>query len=195
MFWRNFRKRMTGLLVPVFAGVTLILSGIACGFSPQPVSTDTPMPTSPPPATPTSEPPTAVPSASPDEPRTLVLTRSQPSASAEGELVAPGREKQKYTLFLVDTRDFQNGGTITFEITLGTGESDASFDLFPEGVPIPTEGRALDSVATLYDLPRGSSGTMSYTFAAGQVFQFGASGNWFSPEGTTNTFTFTVTVK
>lgn len=191
MSWRIRFNRMAGMIVPVFAAAMLIAVGMACGLSSQ-AAAPTPEP---PTSVPTSAPPTAVPFAKPDQPVTLVLTRDQPSASAEGELIAPGREKQKYTLVLIDTGDFQNGGIIQFEIALGTGESDGSFDLFPEGVPIPTEGRALDSVATLYDLPRASRGMMSYKFTAGQVFQFGATGNWFSREGATNTFSFTVTVE
>lgn len=182
---------------------TLLILAMACSFSPQAAvnTTDTPPPTStitplPTPELPTSTPTILVfPTIGVQETMIIVLTKDQPGATAGGELVAPGRGRQSYTLFLIDTSDFQDGGVLKFQVELGTGDSNASFDLFPEGVAIPTEGRALESVATLYDLPRGSRGTMSYQFSVGQVFQFGATGNWFSTPGSTNTFTFTVTVE
>jgi len=128
-------------------------------------------------------------------PNTIVLTHAQPSHSAEGSLTAPGHGKQSYTVYYLDTTDFTEGGTLTIQISLGEGESDASFDLFPADAPIPTEGRAEESIAALYDLKRGESGSLSYQFSTGQVFQFGATGNWFSREGATNTFEMTVSVR
>lgn len=129
------------------------------------------------------------------DPNFIILTRDQPAATATGELTAPGYEKQSYTVFFLDTTDFSEGGTLIVEVQLGDGESDGSFDLFPEGAPIPTEGRAEDSIAALYDLKRGERGTLRYPFASGQVFQFGATGNWFSREGATNTYTLTIRVE
>lgn len=147
----------------------------------------------------TAPPPTvtavAAPAAAPDRAGVLVLTRAQPSAMAESRLTAPGYGKQNYTVFAIDTRDFPNGGTLKIEVTLGEGDSDGSFDIFPEGAPIPSEGRAAGSVAALYDLKRGSRGVLSYTFMTGQVLQFGATGNWFSPAGATNTFTIVAAVE
>lgn len=186
--------------IPAFLSMMLLFAA-ACSLSPQALVEITDTPSSTATSFPTPQPPTStptipvLPTIAAQETMTIVLTKNQPSANAGGELVAPGRGRQSYTLFLIDTSDFNGGGILKFRVTLGTGESDASFDLFPEGVAIPTEGRALESVATLYDLPRGGSGTLSYQFSVGQVFQFGATGNWFSPLGSTNTFSFTVTVE
>ncbi|MCK6585151.1 MAG: hypothetical protein L6Q49_18795 [Anaerolineales bacterium] len=47
----------------------------------------------------------------------------------------------------------------------------------------------------MYDLKRGESGILRYEFTSGQVFQFGATGNWFSPENATNTFTIIAKVE
>lgn len=129
------------------------------------------------------------------DPNFIILTHEQPTATVTGELTAPGYEKQSYTIFSLDTTDFSEGGTLIVEVQLDDGESDGSFDLFPQGAPIPTEGRAEDSLAALYDLKRGERGTMRYQFESGQVFQFGATGNWFSREGATNSFTLTIRVE
>jgi len=125
---------------------------------------------------------------------TLVLTRSRNSDKGEGILIAPGHNKQRYTVFYIDTRSFIDGGTLIFEITLGHGESNASFDLFPEGIRIPTKGYPKGSLAHQYDVSKGSMVNMSYNFSRGQIFQFGATGNWFSREGSRNTYHFRVWV-
>jgi hypothetical protein len=123
-------------------------------------------------------------------PNPVVLTPSNRVADGHGELVAPGYGKHRYTLTAIDTRDFPAGGTLEVEVTVGLGESDASFDLFPPGVPVPTEGYPEGSVARQYDVPRGATARLSYRFSHGQTFQLGAEGNWFSREGTGNTFRF-----
>ena len=128
------------------------------------------------------------------ERKKIVLTRLRTSGEGEGILIAPGRGKQRYTVFYIDNKDFINGGTLVIEITLGKGESNASFDLFPEGVPIPTKGRPHGSVAHQYDVSRGKTVKMALRFSRGQIFQFGATGNWLSPEGSRNSYRFSARV-
>lgn len=195
------------LLVGLAVAGSMLWLSTACGTPTQATgaSSSTSMPTNNPTFTPllplvtqTAVPTsasTATQSTQSPKPNTIVLTRTQPTVSANGQLIAPGYGKQNYTVFLIDVTDFQAGGTLAIKVTLGEGESDASFDLFPQGIPLPAEGRAKDSIATLYDLKRGKSGTLNYKFTKGQVFQFGATGNWFSRENSTNTFAFTVSVE
>jgi beta-lactamase regulating signal transducer with metallopeptidase domain len=106
-----------------------------------------------------------------------------------GVLVAPGSGKQMYNVHEIDVSSFDSGGILLVDITMGDGDSAGSFDLFPEGVPLPS-GSPDGSVARSYDITSGESRTMVYQFAKGQVFRFGASGNWFSEKGTTNEFRF-----
>ena len=94
-----------------------------------------------------------------------------------------------YNVHEIDVSSFDSGGILLVDITMGDGESAGSFDLFPEGVPLPS-GSPNGSVARSYDITSGESRTMVYQFAKGQVFRFGASGNWFSEKGTTNEFQF-----
>lgn len=171
--------RVVGLVSRGIAVLALILASIACQNPAPDAGTEEAQ------STPAAE----------VDSNTIILTHEQPTATATGELTAPGYEKQSYTIFRLDVTEFSEGGTLVFEVQLGDGESDGSFDLFPEDAPIPTEGRAEDSLAALYDLKRGERGTMRYQFPSGQVFQFGATGNWFSREGATNTFTLTIRVE
>jgi uncharacterized protein (TIGR03067 family) len=117
----------------------------------------------------------------------LVLTKSNPMAEGHGDLEAPGHGKHRYTLLDIDTSDFPSGATLEIEITVGNGESAGSFDLFPQNLPIPTEGYP-QSVAHEYDVPPAATVKFSHQFYQGQVFQFGAEGNWFSRKGAGNHF-------
>jgi hypothetical protein len=112
----------------------------------------------------------------------------------QGALVAPGRWKHDYRVIRLDTSRFPNGGTLHITITLGNGPSDASFDLYSMGAPLPTDGFA-KSLAHAWDVPRNSSAKIDYRFHHGEVFLLGAEGNWDSKAGTTNTYSFTVNVE
>ena len=115
------------------------------------------------------------------------------SATGQATLVAPGRGKHSYRVIQLDASRFVNGGTIHITITVGDGESEASFDLYPQGLPLPSEGFP-KSLANAVNIHRGSGAKINYRFAHGAVFQFGAEGSWNSKAGATNTYSFVVDV-
>jgi len=115
------------------------------------------------------------------------------SATGQGTLVAPGRGKHSYRVILLDASRFVNGGTIHITITLGDGESEASFDLYPQDLPLPSEGMP-NSLASAVNVRSGSGAKINYRFAHGTVFQFGAEGSWNAKAGATNTYSFVVDV-
>jgi hypothetical protein len=115
------------------------------------------------------------------------------SATGQGTLVAPGRGKHDYRVVMLDASRFVNGGTIHIAITLGAGESEASFDLYPQGLPLPSEGLP-NSLARAINVRSGSGAKIDYHFAHGTVFQFGAEGSWNAKAATTNTYSFVVDV-
>lgn len=201
MRWSNFQDGMIKRSFMMLVGTMLFTLVTACNSTPDIASNSetTPLLTATSEASPdlSGNLPTPTVSASKNSarPDVLILTRAQPSAAADGELTAPGYGKQQHQIIAIDVTDFSSGGTLVIDISLGDGESDGSFDLFPENAVLPTEGRVKNSVAALYDLKHGESGTLTYHFNAGQVFQFGATGTWFSREGATNIFTITATVK
>lgn len=116
------------------------------------------------------------------------------SATGQGTLVAPGRGKHKYRVVKLDASQFVNGGTIHIMITMGDGEAQASFDLYPEGFPLPSEGGP-NSLAGAYDVSRTSRAKINYHFSHGTVFELGAEGSWNAKAGTTNTYNFVVEVE
>ena len=108
------------------------------------------------------------------------------SASGQGTLVAPGMWKHSYQVVRLDTSRFANGGTLHIAITLGNGKSDASFDLYPGGTPLPTDGFPR-SLAYAHDVLQTTSAKIDYHFNQGAVFLLGAEGSWHSKAGDTNT--------
>jgi hypothetical protein len=115
------------------------------------------------------------------------------SSLGQGTLVAPGRGKHTYRVILLDASRFVNGGTIHITITVGGGESEASFDLYPQGLPLPAEGLP-NSLASAVNIRSASGAKINYRFSHGTVFQFGAEGSWNAKAGATNTYSFVVDV-
>jgi hypothetical protein len=115
------------------------------------------------------------------------------TATGQGTLVAPGRGKHSYRVIMLDASRFLNGGTIHIMITVGDGESEGSFDLYPKDLPLPSEGLP-NSLANAVNIRSGAGARISYRFAHGAVFQFGAEGSWNAKAGATNTYSFVVDV-
>jgi hypothetical protein len=127
---------------------------------------------------------------------TMVLTPARPSASSTMEITAPGSGNHGYTLHHIDVTAFVNGGTLEIEVTVPPeSATDASFDVFQPGTTPPAEGYSISTLAKAYDLGKGNSAKLTYTFARGEVFPFGGEGNWFSPQGNQGTARYTVTVR
>ncbi len=111
----------------------------------------------------------------------------------KAKIEAPGEGKQKYDVLDIDTGKMEKPGLLVIKIQMGKGNSAASFDLFPGDVDIPSDPkqqeqlRTEESVAHLYDVPAGHSGTLIYPFTPGDKFKLGATGNWFSNDDATNT--------
>lgn len=116
------------------------------------------------------------------------------NATGQGTLVAPGRGKHHYRIIKLDASRFVNGGTIQITIAVGEGTSEASFDLYPQGFPLPEEGLP-NSLASAHNIGRTSGAKITYRFNHGAVFQFGAEGSWNAKAGATNTYSFVVDVE
>ena len=115
------------------------------------------------------------------------------TSTGQGTLVAPGRGKHSYRVIQLDASRFLSGGTIHITITLGDGESEASFDLYPQGLPLPSEGLP-NSLASAVNVRSGSGAKIDYRFAHGTVFQFVAEGSWNAKAGARNNYSFQVHV-
>ncbi len=115
------------------------------------------------------------------------------SSTGQGTLVAPGRGKHSYQVILLDASRFGNGGTLHITITVGEGESEASFDLYPQNFPLPSEGFP-NPLAHAVNIHSGGYAKINYRFARGTVFQFAAEGSWNAKPGAVNSYRFVVDV-
>ena len=116
------------------------------------------------------------------------------SASGQGTLFAPGHGVHNYRIHELDARRFLNGGTLIVDVRIGSGQSWASVDLYGEGQPLATSG-VPQALASAWDLPPNSNRRITHAFRKGQIFRLCFEGNWGSPQGATNTYTYSATIK
>lgn len=130
---------------------------------------------------------------------TANLTQLEPSyQSGSGTLNGVPFGTQQWRFFAIDVEPFKFGGSIEVEITLGSGTSGASYDLFDTSTPsLTAEGRPLGSLANAYDVSPGSKTTLTYNFSNSRIktYFLGVEGNWGSPSSATNTYSFEVWVR
>jgi hypothetical protein len=115
------------------------------------------------------------------------------TSTGQGTVVAPGRGKHSYLVTSLDATRFVNGGVLHITITVGDGASEASFDLYPQGMPLPSEGMP-NSLAGAHNIRSGAGAKIDYHFDHGSVFQLAAEGSWNSKPGDGNTYSFVVEV-
>ena len=107
----------------------------------------------------------------------------------------PKRGHQDYTVIEIDTTAFIKGGILSIDISVGSAEASGSFDLFDNQTKIPTEGVPRDALANAWGISPGNSKIIRYKFKKGQVFKLGATGDWFSEEGSMNAFLLTISIE
>lgn len=123
---------------------------------------------------------------------TIHLVAGTPS-TGEGAIVAPGRWKHSYSVTHLDVSRFANGGVLHIVITVGSGASEASFDLFSQGASLPTGGFP-NPLAYAHSIPSGGTAKIDYRFDHGTDFQFAAEGSWNAKAGDENTYRFVAEV-
>lgn len=102
---------------------------------------------------------------------------------------------QDYTVVEIDATAFKNGGTLLLNILVGNAESMGSFDLYDAKTELPKTGMPKGALASAWDIRPGKSKTIKYDFEQGQAFKLGATGSWFSEEGSINAFLLRISVE
>ena len=95
-----------------------------------------------------------------------------------------------YTVVHIDATAFEDGGTLTIDIRVGSGEAAGSFDLFDGDRKLPKGGirRSSNALAHQWGIPPGGTGVIAYQFDRGQTFQLGATGDYYTEKGSINAF-------
>ncbi len=102
-----------------------------------------------------------------------------------------------YTVVHIDATAFEDGGTLTIDIRVGSGEAAGSFDLFDGDSKLPRGGirRSSDALAHQWGIPPGGTGVIAYQFNQGQTFRLGAASDWQSKKGSTNAFYARISIR
>lgn len=124
----------------------------------------------------------------------LVLDKAQPSQEILDAFRAPGTGYQDYTVINIDTRAFEGSGTLIIDIRVGGAGISGSFDLFDGDTELPTEGYPDAALNSAWGIEPGEAGKIRHRFARGEVFKFGATGDWYGEKGRINAFKARISV-
>ncbi len=107
----------------------------------------------------------------------------------------PARGHQDYTVVKIDATAFEDGGMLTIDLQVGSGQAAGSFDLFDGDNELPIEGVPDNILAHEWGIPPGGTAVIAYRFDQGQIFQLGATGDWFSEKGSVNAFHARISIR
>lgn len=124
----------------------------------------------------------------------VVLDSAQSSPEILDIFRAPGNGYQDYTVVNIDTTAFEDGGTLTIYVQVGSADAAGSFDLFDSGAELPTEGIP-EALVSAWGIKPNASTTIHHRFERGEVFKLGATGDWFSKKGDMNAFYLKISVE
>ncbi len=125
----------------------------------------------------------------------VVLNNTHSSQEVLGVFRTPESGYQDYTVVNIDATAFENGGTLTIDISVGHAEAAGSFDLFDGDTELPTRGTPEEALASAWGVQSGETQKITYIFERGQSFQLGATGDWFSKKGDINAFRANISVE
>ena len=126
----------------------------------------------------------------------IILTREHPSQKVLDTFRTPICSHHDYTIVVIDTRAFENGGTLTIDIELGRGDSDGSFYLINSDTEFPTtEGIPREDLLASAWSESGETGQITYRFDQGQLFKLGAIGYSSEEIETVNAFQAKISVE
>ena len=100
-----------------------------------------------------------------------------------------------YTVVVIDTRAFEDGGILTIDIEVGRAEGEGSFFLFDGNSELSTEKVPKDTLARAWLISPGDTGQITHHFDHGRIFKLGASGRWTNERGTVNAFQARISVE
>ncbi len=120
----------------------------------------------------------------------IILNSDEPSQNVLDVFRSPVVGFADYTVIVIDTRTYENGGTLTIDIETGRADADGYFYLVDGDDELPTTERVTkDMVLARTWLEPDETGQITYHFERGQFFKLGATGcNYRSEKGNTNAF-------
>ena len=125
----------------------------------------------------------------------VILNNKQPLQEVLDIFRTPMIGYHDYTVVVIDTREFEDGGTLTIDIEVGRAEGAGSFFLFDSNSELSTEKVPMGALAKAWLISPGDTGQITHHFDHGKMFKLGASGRWTNKRGTVNAFQATISVE
>ncbi len=132
----------------------------------------------------------------------IVLTPDQPSQTVLDVFRTPEYGHQDYTVVVIDTTTFENGGKLTIDMELGNDKASSSFFLLDAAHKLTFDAANKRPDATMFDsaydvgwYDPGEIGQMTHLFKRGQIHKLVGMG-WASNEkGSINAFRARISVE
>ena len=125
------------------------------------------------------------------------LSSEEPSQDILDVFRTPTVGYKDYTVLVIDTRAFKDGGTLTVDIETGRADAEGHFYLVDGDDDLPTTERVTKyMVLALTWLEPDETGKLTHRFDRGQFFKLGATGCYGrSKKGSTNAFKARISVE
>ena len=120
----------------------------------------------------------------------ITLNSEEPSQDVLDVFRTPTVGYQDYTVVVIDTRAFENGGTLTVDIETGRADAEGFFYLFDGDSELPMGERVTkDQRLASAWIESDETGQLAHHFDRGAFFRLGATGCYGNNEkGSTNAF-------
>ena len=126
----------------------------------------------------------------------ITLDSEEPSQNVLEVFRTPTVGYQDYTVVVIDTRAFENGGTLTVDIETGRADAEGFFYLFDGDSELPMGERVSkdERLASAW-IESDETGQLTHRFDRGAFFRLGATGCYGKNEkGSTNAFKARISV-
>ena len=126
----------------------------------------------------------------------ITLNSEEPSQDVFDVFRTPVVGFQDYTVVVIDTRAFENGGTLTIDIETGRADAEGCFYLVDGDNDLPTTERVTKYMVLAQKwLEPDETGKLTHRFDRGQFFKLGATGaHSRSEKGSINAFKAKISV-
>ena len=125
----------------------------------------------------------------------IILNSEHPSQEVLDTFQTPIGNHQNYTTVVIDTRAFQDSGTLIIDIEVGRGDADGTFFLVNGDMELRTEEGITkdDNLASVWSEP-GETGRITHCFDQGQLFKLCVTGYSDEEEAFINAFRAKISV-
>ena len=124
----------------------------------------------------------------------VVLSDEEPSQQVLSIFRTPSAGIQDYTVVDIDATAFKEGGELTIDLWIGSGEAAGAFILFISNTELSADGMPEVVLTSASGIIPGKGGRITHRFDEGARFKLGATGNWFSGDGKVNSFLATISI-